>query len=98
MARRKNTITRWIEDIVDDTKDFVDDLIDRAKDVEEDLRDAVKNVVDDDEADEKESPRTKAASAADLKALSAAVAELTATVNALAESSTAPKTRTTKAA
>jgi len=32
--RRGNTFTRFLEDIVDDTKDFVDDLIDRAKDVE----------------------------------------------------------------
>ena len=31
MARRKNTLTRFLEDIIDDTKDFVDDLLDRAK-------------------------------------------------------------------
>ena len=98
MARRKNTITRFIEDIVDDTKDFVDDLIDRAKDVEEDLRDAVKNVVDDDDEVETAS-KSKTASTADLKALTAAVAELTATVNALADNQGGTATRrTTKVA
>src|SRR5205085_75307 len=60
MARRKNTITRFLEDIVDDTKDFVDDLLDRAKDVEEDLRDAAKNVVDDDdEEDDRDRSRNR---------------------------------------
>jgi hypothetical protein len=67
MARRKNSVTRWIGDMVDDTKDFVDDLIDRAKDVEEDVRDAVKKAVDDDEDEEKSTSKT--ASTADLKAL-----------------------------
>jgi polyhydroxyalkanoate synthesis regulator phasin len=54
--RRGNTFTRFLEDIVDDTKDFVDDLIDRAKDVEEDAKDAVTDLVDDDgdEADERD--------------------------------------------
>jgi polyhydroxyalkanoate synthesis regulator phasin len=46
--RRGNTFTRFLEDIVDDTKTFVDDLIDRAKDVEEDVRDAASDLVDDD--------------------------------------------------
>src|SRR5437588_11625576 len=32
--RRGSSFTRFLEDIVDDTKDLVDDLIDRAKDVE----------------------------------------------------------------
>ncbi|MGH2577787.1 MAG: hypothetical protein ACRDG9_08590, partial [Actinomycetota bacterium] len=50
-TKRRNTLTRFLEDIVDDTKDLVDDLIDRAKDMEEDARDAVKDVVDDDEDD-----------------------------------------------
>jgi Mg2+ and Co2+ transporter CorA len=39
--RRSNSISRLLEDIVDDTKDFVDDLTDRARDVEDDLRHAV---------------------------------------------------------
>jgi hypothetical protein len=39
--RRKNTFTRFLEDIVDDTKGLVDDLLDRAKDVERDTREAV---------------------------------------------------------
>jgi polyhydroxyalkanoate synthesis regulator phasin len=47
--RRSNTLTRFLEDIVDDTKTFVDDLIDRAKDVEENAKDSVVDVVDDDD-------------------------------------------------
>ena len=50
--RRGNTFTRFLEDIIDDTKDFVDDLIDRAKDVEDDAKDAVTDFVDDDGDDE----------------------------------------------
>ena len=49
MAKRSNTLTRFLEDIVDDTKTFVDDLIDRAKDVEENAKDSVVDVVDDDD-------------------------------------------------
>ena len=75
MAKRKNTFTRFIEDIVDDTKDFAYDIIDRAKDVETDMKDAVKDVTDDDEK----------SSSADVAALHAALADLTAKVNQLAE-------------
>jgi hypothetical protein len=78
MSKRKNTFTRFIEDIVDDTKDFVDDILDRAKDLETDLKDAVKDVVDDDESDEK-------VSSSGVAELQAALAELTAKVNQLAE-------------
>jgi hypothetical protein len=104
MARRKNTITRFLEDIIDDTKDFVDDLLDRAKDAEEDVRDAVRNVVDDDEDEPKSTSKSKRrsgksdVSAADLKALHAAVAELTATVNTLATEPTTTRRSTTKVA
>lgn len=80
MARRKNTLTRFIEDIVDDTKDFVDDLIDRAKDVEEDVRDAAKNVVDDDDAPAK---------GGELAELNKAIADLTKKVNELAKTKAA---------
>ena len=76
--RRKNTFTRFIEDIVDDTKDLVDDLLDRAKDLENDARDAVKDVVDDDDDDDKVKP-----SAGEMAHLYAALEELTAKVNAL---------------
>jgi hypothetical protein len=78
MSKRKNTFTRFIEDIVDDTKDFVDDIIDRAKDLETDTVDAIKDVVDDDESDEK-------VSSPGVAELEAALAELTAKVNQLAE-------------
>jgi hypothetical protein len=39
--RRRNSLTRLLENIAGDTKDFVDDLTDRARDVEDDLRRAV---------------------------------------------------------
>jgi polyhydroxyalkanoate synthesis regulator phasin len=77
MAKRKNTITRFIEDIVDDTKDFVDDILDRAKDVETDMKDAVTDVVDDDDE--------KSGSSTEVAGLHSALAELTAKVNQLAE-------------
>src|SRR6266511_3393643 len=80
MSKRKNTFTRFIEDIVDDTKDFVDDILDRAKDLETDVKDAVKDVVDDDESDDKVS-----SSSPGVAELQAALAELTAKVNHLAE-------------
>jgi polyhydroxyalkanoate synthesis regulator phasin len=78
MAKRKNTITRFLEDIVDDTKDFVDDVLDRAKDLEEDMMDAVKDSVDDDDENSGVSPH-------EVAGLHAALAELTAKVNQLAE-------------
>ena len=80
MSKRKNTFTRFIEDVVDDTKDFVDDILDRAKDLETDVRDAVKDAIDDDESDSKVS-----GSGAEVAQLQAALAELTAKVNQLAE-------------
>lgn len=78
MSKRQNTVTRFIEDLVDDTKDFVDDLLDRAKDLETDLRDAVKDVVDDDES-------TASTPSSDVADLHVALAELTAKVNQLAD-------------
>src|SRR5260221_12583910 len=77
MSKRKNTLTRFIEDIVDDTKDFVDDILDRAKDLETDAKDAIKDVVDDDESD--------SVGASSLSALESALSELTAKVNQLAD-------------
>jgi polyhydroxyalkanoate synthesis regulator phasin len=77
MAKRKNIMTGFLEDIIDDTKDFVDDILDRAKDVESDLKDAVQDVTDD---DEKASVPTN-----EVAALHVALADLTAKVNQLAE-------------
>jgi gas vesicle protein len=45
--RRRNSITRLIEDVVDDTKGLVDDVVDRAKDAERDGRKAVRRAVKD---------------------------------------------------
>jgi polyhydroxyalkanoate synthesis regulator phasin len=75
---RKNTLTRFLQDIIDDSKDLVDDLIDRAKDAEENLKDTVVDVVEDGDDDE------EAPSGAELEALQAGLADLTAKVSALA--------------
>ena len=76
--RRGNTFTRFLEGIVDDTKDFVDDLIDRAKDVEEDAKDAVVDLVDDDEADDDRDATEAAALRKQLDDLRAKIDQLTA--------------------
>jgi hypothetical protein len=47
--RRKSTISRFVQDVVDDTRDVVDDLIGRSRGVEDDVRSAARRVVDDDE-------------------------------------------------
>lgn len=49
MAKRKNTFTRFISDIVDNTKDLTDDLLDRAKSVETNSKNAVTDAVGDSE-------------------------------------------------
>jgi polyhydroxyalkanoate synthesis regulator phasin len=85
MAKRKNTFTRWIEDVVDDTKDFVDDILDRAGDVEKNVKDAVTDAVGDDEE--------TTGSRSDLADLRLALTELTAKVNRLAEAQRASSSR-----
>lgn len=75
--RRGNSFTRFLEDIVDDTKDFVDDLIDRAKDVEEDAKDAVVDLADDDEREERDADEA-AALRKQLAELQAKIEQLTA--------------------
>ncbi|MEW6471341.1 MAG: hypothetical protein AB1679_03635 [Actinomycetota bacterium] len=73
--RRRNSITRLIEDVVDDAKDLVDDVVDRAKDVERDGRKAVRRAVkDDDRRDE---------SSREIEDLKSALDDLTAKVNRL---------------
>ena len=73
--RRSNSLTRFFEDIVDDTKDLVDDLVDRAKDIETDVRDAATDAIDDDEKDSPDSDT--AALRQTLKDLQAKVDQLT---------------------
>ena len=72
---RKNTMTKFLEDIIDNSKDLVDDLIDRAKDVEDNAKDAVVDVVDDDD--------NAGPSPAELGKLQSALADLTAKVSEL---------------
>jgi hypothetical protein len=57
MAKRTNTFTRFISDIVDNTKDLADDMLDRAKTVETNAKDAVKDAVDDGESFQTSTPR-----------------------------------------
>jgi polyhydroxyalkanoate synthesis regulator phasin len=78
--RRGSSFTRFLEDIVDDTKDFVDDLIDRAKDVEQDTKDAVSDFADDDEAEDRD-VNEAAALRKQLGELRAKIDELTALQN-----------------
>ena len=80
MARRNSSsVTNLLSNIVDDIKDFVDDeVVDRAKDTERDLRKAGRNWTDSD--DDAPSGRN-----GDLDDLKAAVAALTAKVDALAK-------------
>jgi polyhydroxyalkanoate synthesis regulator phasin len=75
--RRSNSITRLIEDVVDDAKDLVDDVVDRAKDVERDGRKAVRRVVKDKDDDRSDH------SAQEMNDLKSALDDLTAKVNRL---------------
>jgi hypothetical protein len=76
--RNSSSITNLLSDIVDDVKDFFDDeIIDRGRDTERDLRKAGRNWFDSDD-DERGSRR------GDVEELHAAVAALTAKVDALA--------------
>lgn len=84
--RRRNSVTRLIGDLVDDTKDLVDDLVDRAKDVEDDTRKTVRRAVDDDPADGRadgSGPRDDRD--VEIDRLSAALDDLTAKVNKLVQ-------------
>jgi hypothetical protein len=72
--RRKNTITKFLQDIVDDSKDLVDDLIERAQDAEDNVRDAIVDVVDDNDDE-----------VTDVAELQKALAELSAKVDRLAK-------------
>ncbi len=75
--RRRNSITRLIEDVVDDAKDLVDDVVDRAKDVERDGRKAVRRTVKDDNGRSDTSAR-------EMDDLKSALDDLTAKVERLA--------------
>jgi polyhydroxyalkanoate synthesis regulator phasin len=73
-ARRKNSITKFLQDVIDDSKELVDDLIDRATEVEEHAHDAVRDIADDEDTP----------SGDELAELKAALAELTGKVEKLA--------------
>ena len=80
--RRRNSITRLIEDVVDDAKDLVDDVVDRAKDVERDGRKAVRRAVSDDNGRNGDDDRSDK-SAAEIDSLKSALDDLTAKVERL---------------
>lgn len=76
--RRRNSITRLIEDVVDDAKDLVDDVVDRAKDVERDGRKAVRRTLSDNGDDDRTDTSGK-----EIDHLKSALDDLTAKVNRL---------------
>jgi hypothetical protein len=45
-TKRRNTITKFLQDIVDNTTDLVNDVVERAESVEENMHDAVRDVAD----------------------------------------------------
>ena len=80
MARRNSSsLTNLLSDITDNIKDFIDDeIVDRGRDTERDLRKAGRNWTDSDD----DAP---SGSSSDVEDLKAAVAALTAKVDALAK-------------
>ncbi|MBW0090464.1 hypothetical protein I4I73_03155 [Pseudonocardia sp. KRD-184] len=76
MARRSNSLTKFLQDVVDNSKDLVDDLIDRGRDVESDVRTGVSKAVSNEDDDHTD---------ADLARLQVSLAELSAKVDALAK-------------
>ena len=44
--RRKNSFTKFLQDIVDNTTDLVNDVVERAESVEENMHGAVRDVAD----------------------------------------------------
>lgn len=78
--RRKNTVTKFVQDILDDTKELVDDVIDRARDAEDSVRDGIRDAVDC--KDDDETP-----SETDVAGLQTAIAELSAKVDKLSKTS-----------
>ncbi|MHB8690044.1 MAG: hypothetical protein ACYDHH_02250 [Solirubrobacteraceae bacterium] len=75
--RRNNTVTKFLQDIIDDSKELVDDMIDRARTVEDHARDAVSDIVDDED-------ETTTPSSDELAELKVALASLTKKVDKLA--------------
>jgi hypothetical protein len=65
MARR-NSITKFLQDVIDDSKDLLDDLIERAEEAEESVHDAVRDAVDDDDGPSGDELAELRASLADL--------------------------------
>ena len=74
--RRSNSITKFLQDVIDDSKELVDDMVDRARTVEDHARDAVKDIADD---EDETTP-----SSDELAQLKAALADLTKKVDKLA--------------
>jgi hypothetical protein len=75
--RRKNSVTKFLQDVVDDTKELVDDVLDRARDVEENAHDAVRDIVEDEDNEE-------TTAGEELGELKHAIAQLTKKVDKLA--------------
>lgn len=52
-STKRTGITKFLGNIIDDTKEFVDDVLDRTRDAERDLRDTARRALryDDDDSD-----------------------------------------------
>lgn len=80
--RRRNPITRLLEDITGDTKDFVDDLTDRARDVEKDLRRAVTDGFDNGKKKKKSGKKRRKQMTASVRSLNESIDALSKQVEA----------------
>ena len=75
--RGRNSVTKFLQDIIDDSTELVDDLIERAEDVESHAHDAIRDIADD---DDEQTPSSE-----ELQDLKAALADLTSKVEKLAD-------------
>lgn len=85
MAKRKDPLSHFVSNFTEDAKELVDDLLDRTSDLEKDscksVRKTTRRVTDSDKKRKKRNKRYDT----ELADLHVAIAELTATVAALAE-------------
>jgi DNA-binding ferritin-like protein len=80
--RRRKSLASFLEDIIDDSKDFIDDLADRMRSVEDHAHDVVRDVA----SDEPPGNHNQASDGddAELAELRESLADLTEKVNKLA--------------
>jgi outer membrane murein-binding lipoprotein Lpp len=54
MTKPRTGITKYLSNIVDETRNFLDEMVDRARDVEHDVRETVSKAVANDEPDKQD--------------------------------------------